>query len=300
MEVSQEFMTSIKRVYYKITGTIHNQLNFFVNAENLNDYLAKIHPIHQSYAREFLTTFSNDQKTVVDFEGFVLMIHKILKNYFVDFPQILSFGFTFSGSPAINEALIHSCLLLLTPFSCPDLFKFIIDSTASSALFYYIKPEQIEQVYTQFDIFYDQLNSILQKPDPVLPDLPAILQNCREFNLLIPMLEVAREPTKFYKVSQIATKFFEKFFQLGLIQDPATLFRFNQREAFKIYSIFFSLFSFQTNFENYSKILALYSCSQESLQNFIKQYINFAMSHFESGVCEENDEYFIFLLTIIK
>ena len=70
-------MTSIKRVYYKITGTIHNQLNFFVNAENLNDYLAKIHPIHQSYAREFLTTFSNDQKTVVDFEGFVLMIHKI-------------------------------------------------------------------------------------------------------------------------------------------------------------------------------------------------------------------------------
>lgn len=300
MEVSQEFMTSIKRVYYKITGTIHNQLNFFVNHENLNEYLLKIFPVPPSYTREFLTSFSNDQKTVVDFDGFVFMIHKILKNYFVDFPQIMSSGFTFSGSTSINEALIHSCLLLLTPFSSPELFKFIIDSTTSSALFYYIKPEQIEQVYTQYEIFYEQLNSILQKPDPVLPDVSATIQNCREFNLLIPLLEVSREPTKFYKASQIAIKFFEKFFQLGLIQDPTTIFRFNQREAFKIYTIFFALFTFQTNFESYSKILTLYNCSQESLQNFIKQFLNFSISQYETGACEENDESFIFLLTIIK
>lgn len=168
MEITREFSTALKRVYCKIVNHTHSQLQFFVTAENLSDYVHKISAVpFPAYGRELLQTFAEDQKTIIDFKGFEYVIRNIFKRYLPYF-TITEPGFT--GSPKINIELINAALLVLSGTSSTDVHNYLQKEMAGDALECYLSPLDLEKAHAQFPVLCQQLVLFVQRIIPPLPD----------------------------------------------------------------------------------------------------------------------------------
>lgn len=123
-----------------------NPMHFYINEQNLSHFLMEFSQLTPSYVHELFMQFSNEQRTLLDFQGFKNLVYKI---FYQDFPQIHEINLAptsfLTGNFSDTTGYIISALLVkkLDPSFDVNMMQNVDQLTTDFILESYYDKEQI-------------------------------------------------------------------------------------------------------------------------------------------------------------
>lgn len=297
MEAANEQLLALKRAYRDIVGEAESALQFFLTAEQLQSYLHSRAGVEPGYARRLLQTFTQAQKSVIDFDGFAEMVREIWSRFLPALPGLQAADEGLLGEQWANAALVDAALLVWARASSPALHVYLRTNTLHNALETLFNDEQQNEGCLQFDALCDAAESKLSAAASPFGDgseAGAVFADCVQ-SALVP-LAVAKEPSCVHRAAVLAFRLFERFLELDVVSTAPALLLQRDANFFRSLAIVVSLFRFPGNFEGYAAALQRVGTSKEMLHRLLDAVGNVACAHFEAGVAQPGDDALFFLL----